>query len=182
MKLIKFILPIVSIVVFSSCLGTDDDQYEAWRSDNIQWMAEQESKTNPDGTPYYERIEAPWDFQGYVLMKWHNDRKATEKNLSPMSNSTVDMKYHGRLINDVAFDSSYLRTSPMDSVFRTKLNSTINGWIIGISQMHIGDSATIVIPYMQAYGANGSGNIIPYSNLIFDVKLVDIPGYEKPVQ
>ena len=49
-------------------------------------------------------------------------------------------------------------------------------WIIGISQIHIGDSATIVIPYMY----NGSGKIIPYSNLIFDVKLVDIPGYEKP--
>ena len=32
-------------------------------------------------------------------------------------------------------------------------------------------------------GTSGSGNRIkPYSNLIFDVKLVDIPGYEKPVQ
>ena len=99
-----------------------------------------------------------------------------------MSNSTIDMKYHGRLITGEAFDSSYLRTQPRDSIFRTKLNNTINGWIIGVSQMHIGDSCTIVIPYLQGYGASGSGSgIKPYSNLIFDVKLVDIPGYEKPV-
>ena len=117
--------------------------YDDWRSENIQWMAQEETRTNPDGTPYYERIQAPWDFQGYVLMKWHNDRKATEKNLSPMSNSTIDMKYHGRLITGEAFDSSYLRTQPRDSVFRTKLNNTINGWIIGVSQMHVGDSCTI---------------------------------------
>lgn len=182
MKFIKLILPIASVIILSSCLGTEENQYDAWCSENIQWMAQEESRTNPDGTPYYERIQAPWDFQGYVLMKWHNDRKATEKNLSPMSNSTIDMKYHGRLITGEAFDSSYLRTQPRDSIFRTKLNNTINGWIIGVSQMHIGDSCTIVIPYLQGYGASGSGSgIKPYSNLIFDVKLVDIPGYEKPV-
>ena len=74
MKFIKLILPIVSVIILSSCLGTEENQYDAWRSENIQWMAQEESRTNPDGTPYYERIQAPWDFQGYVLMKWHNDR------------------------------------------------------------------------------------------------------------
>lgn len=183
MKSLIYILPIALLIALGSCLGADDNQYDEWRSENIQWMVEQEELKNPDGTPYYEKISAPWDFQGYVLMRWHNDREKTKNNLSPMSSSTIDMKYHGRLINGVAFDSSYLRTSPRDSVFRTKLNNTINGWIIGVSQMHIGDSATIVVPYMQGYGTSGSGSSIkPYSNLIFDVKLVDIPGYEKPVE
>lgn len=182
MKILKYILPVALLLPLTSCLGDDDNEYEEWRTQNVEWMEAQESRTNPDGTPYYEKVTAPWDFQGYVLMKWHNDRELTKNNLSPMSNSTVDMKYHGRLITDEAFDSSYLRTSPMDSVYRTQLNLTINGWIIGVSQMHVGDSATIVIPYTQAYGTSGSGKIKPYSNLIFDVELVGIPGYEIPVE
>ena len=138
MRLLTYILPAALLLSLASCLGAEDNMYDDWRSENIQWMAQEESRTNPDGTPYYERIQAPWDFQGYVLMKWHNDRKATEKNLSPMSNSTIDMKYHGRLITGEAFDSSYLRTQPRDSVFRTKLNNTIKYFITMIyNTVHI---------------------------------------------
>ena len=50
-------------------------------------------------------------------------------------------------------------------------------------QMHVGDSAQIVIPYQQAYGSTGSMRngiyvIKPFSTLVFNLKLVDIPYYE----
>ena len=83
MKFIKLILPIVSVIILSSCLGTEENQYDARRSENIQWMAQEESRTNPDGTPYYERIQAPWDFQGYVLSRGCV-RKYDESNASPV--------------------------------------------------------------------------------------------------
>lgn len=183
MKSLLYILPAFLALTFISCLdSSEDDQFDQWRTQNIQWLIQQEELTNPDGSPYYEKITAPWDFQGEVLMRWHNDRELTKNNLSPLSNSTVDIKYHGRLITGEPFDSSYLRTNPKDSIYRSQLNKNINGWIIAVSQMHIGDSATIIVPYTQGYGTNGSGKIKPYSNLIFDVKLVDIPGYTTPVE
>ena len=101
----------------------------------------------------------------------------TKDNLKPLLTSTVDVKYIGRLYNDVAFDSSFLRTTPADSVFRTKLTGVIEGWQIALMNMHIGDSCEIVIPSDQAYGSSGSGSIYPYSALKFHVKLVGIPGY-----
>lgn len=182
MKLLKYLLLLILAIPMISCLGDDESGYEEWRKENDEFMLAKENEKDANGKPVYEKVYATWNPQGYVLMKWHNDRSATNKNLSPMSNSTVDLKYHGRLITDEPFDSSYLRTTPRDSVYRSRLNTNVNGFIIGVSQMHIGDSCTIIIPYGQGYGAVSTGTVIPYSNLIFDVKLVDIPGYEIPVE
>ena len=89
------------------------------------------------------------------------------------------MKYIGRLYNDVPFDSSYLQTASYgDSLFRTQPSSVIQGWTIALLDMRVGDSARVVIPYNLGYGSSGSGVIPPYSTLVFDMKLVDIPFFE----
>ena len=112
-------------------------------------------------------------------MRYLNDRSKTVGNLSPMLTSTVDVKYIGRLYNDVPFDSSFTNTASYgDSLFRTTPGEVIQGWTIALMNMRVGDSARIIIPYMLGYGASGSGSIPPYSTLVFDVKLVDIPYYE----
>lgn len=165
-----------------SCLSDDgSEQYAEWKNLNDEWIMDKETETDENGNLVYTKIVSPSNPQGYVLMKWHNDRSLTNKNLKPLSNSTVDIKYHGRIITEEAFDSSYNRTSPADSIYRSVLNKNIEGWVIGITNMHVGDSATILIPYYSAYGTAGTGSIKPFSNLIFDVKLVGIPGYEIPV-
>ena len=180
MKYLIYFLIFIASIPMISCLGDDGNEYSAWRTENDEYMATKEIETDANGKYVYTKVFATWNPQGYVLMRWHNDRSLTEKNLSPLSTSTVDLKYHGRLITEEPFDSSYLRTSPVDSIYRSQLNENVPGFIIGISQMHIGDSCTIIIPYGQGYGASANGTIKPYSNLIFDVKLVDIPGYQIP--
>ena len=83
------------------------------------------------------------------------------------------------LYNDVAFDSSYLRP---DSVSLFNVSEVVPGWTTALQYMRVGDSARIVLPYMQAYGVSGSssGSIPPYSTLVFNLKLVDIVDYERP--
>ena len=44
--------------------------------------------------------------------------------------------------------------------------------------MNVGDSVEIIIPYNMGYGGSQTGIIKPYSTLIFNLKLVDIPYYE----
>lgn len=46
--------------------------------------------------------------------------------------------------------------------------------------MRVGDSAQVVIPYLEGYGVSGSGSILPFTTLVFNIKLVDIPAYEIP--
>lgn len=177
------LLPLASLpLLLASCLGDEPGTDKAWRARNDAYMIEQAARTDAQGQPYYTRINCPWDPDGYVLMRWHNDRTKTSEGITPMSTSTVDVIYRVGNIDGLGIDSSYYRTTPADSVYRSVLNTNIQGWQIALTQMHVGDTCTVVIPYDQAYGINSKGSIAAYSDLIFDVKLVGIPGWEKPVK
>lgn len=176
----KLLLIIFAAIAFSatftSCFKDNvADEFKEWRQQNEEWFNQQSMNTN-----YYKVVTPAWDPTAHVLIHWHNDTTLTRGNLRPLYSSTVDLKYRGWIIGGAAFDSSYVRTSPRDSIFRCKLNSgLIIGWPIAISQMHVGDSCRVVIPYSLAYGDYSKGDIIkPYSTLIFDIKLDDIYGYE----
>lgn len=165
---------------FVSCINGEDtwDEYQEWREANESWLLEQSQRKNDDGSDYYKKIVPTSDKVAYVYIHYFNDTTLTRNNLSPMFTSTVDVKYIGRLYDGTAFDSSYLNTSPADSIFRTQLSGVVTGWYIALSDMHVGDSCEVLIPYQWAYGESNYGAIKPYSALQFNIKLVDIPGYE----
>lgn len=158
----------------ASCDSDDTtvaEQYKDWREFNENWMAEQNALTEQDGTPYYRTVVGPADPQAFVL--YHPVGEVNTGNLTPLYTSTVKANYTLRLANDSVMDKG--------TGFVTQLNSSglINGWSIALMQMHVGDSATVLIPYAQGYGESGNGSSIPpYSNLRFDIRLVDIVAYQ----
>ena len=71
------------------------------------------------------------------------------------------------------FDSSYDRGQPMD--FQYQVQRMIPGFEEGLGMIGKGGKAKLIIPYYQAYGPNGRpGAIPPYSDLVFDVEVVDL--------
>lgn len=166
-------------VAVVSCKDEEEtwEKYKDWREINNAWLKEQETLT-VDGKLFYEKLTPNYDKGNFILVHWFNDREETKNNLSPYYTSIVDVKYIGRLYNDEPFDSSYNNTTYGDSIFRTKVSSVIAGWTAVLQEMHVGDSVEIVVPYQSAYGASSSGIIDPYSNLKFNIKLVDIPYWE----
>lgn len=184
MKKLLFAIPLL-LLALTSCAGDDDkttwDTYTEWREINQQWVDEQADLLGIDGKPVYTKVVPAWNKGAYVLVKWHNDTMLTCDNLRPLSTSTIDVKYKGRLYNDEPFDSSYTNTVPADSIYRSRVNDNINGWIIAMERIHVGDSVTLIVPYGSAYGSSSKGKIKPFSALQFDLKLVDIPGeYIRP--
>lgn len=174
---------LVGIVVACSSDNKEDEsdywtKYKEWREDNDAWLAQQAARTNADGTPYFTKVTPSWDPSAYVLLHYFNDTMLTRENLKPLSTSWIDVKYMGRLYDDVAFDSSYAYTNYGDSVARFHLPDLVTGWAIGLAEMHVGDSVEMLIPYQQGYYATSRGVIKPYSALRFNIKLVDIPYYE----
>lgn len=178
LRILPFLLVAATAVVAVAC---DDDsqttweEYAEWREANVAFYEEQQYMMSPSGENEYSTLTAQWNTNAQVLIKYLTDRALTQGNLSPLLTSTVKVKYIGRLYNGTAFDSSYLNT---DSLYETGLTSVISGWTIALQDMRVGDSARVVIPYSQGYGSSGSGSIPPYSTLVFDIKLVDIPYYE----
>lgn len=185
-KLFYFLAAAIALTTplsLTSCMGdSPTETYKEWREKNDAYMIEKEAAVTPDGEKEYTRINCAWDPSAYVLMKWHNNRALTAMNLKPISTSTVDVKYKLTNIEGIGIDSSYRRTTPADSIYRSVLKTNIQGWIIALGQMHVGDSCTVIIPYNQGYGLVSNGKLSPYSDLIFSVKLAGIPAYEKPLK
>ncbi len=171
-------LPITASII-SSCSNDDDiwEKYAEWRNANLAWYQEQLSRTDTDGTPFYTLLTPAWYPGSGVLIHYYNDRTLTQNNLMPFVNSTVDVKYIGYYYNGNSFDSSFANA---DSSFVIKPSSTITGWQIALTNMHVGDSVDVVIPAEQAYNASTTSGVEPYSVLRFSIKLKDIPGYQLP--
>jgi peptidylprolyl isomerase len=90
---------------------------------------------------------------------------------SPKATDTVNVHYHGTLLNGTVFDSSVQRGQPISF----PLNAVIPGWTEGLQLMKVGDKFKFEIPPNLAYGPNSpSPAIPPNSTLVFDVELLGI--------
>lgn len=184
----KFLYSLLSAAAVASALvscnsdeKTTAELYAEYHNANQAWLEEMQAKKDSLGLPYYKTLVPAWNPGAYVLIHYFNDRKETEGNLSPLYTSIVDVRYEGRRYNGTLFDESTNNTTPAPGIFRTQLNSVISGWTIALSDMRCKDTAEIIIPYQFAYGEQGAFNadtILPYSNLRFNVRLVDIYKYE----
>ncbi len=182
----KKLLAIIAVCLAVTAACTSDekttwDKYADWRELNEAWIKELQAKKNADGTPYYVLVVPDWNPGGYVLMHYFNDRKLTEGKLSPMYNSTIDVRYKLHLCDGTAVDSSdNVTTTGVKGIYRTPLNDLVQGWCVALPEMRCGDTAEVIVPYGMGYGASSSGNVKPYSTLRFNIRLVDIPFYEQP--
>lgn len=166
-------MAIVAITMLDSCLGNSVyDEYKDWREANDEWYQQQVASGQ------YTMLTAPWDPSATTLVRWHNDTMLTRNNLKPLISSTVDVKYKLKLYNGTAIDSSY-RSSSTDSIYRSQVSDNVEGWMIALTRMHVGDSCTVIVPYHQGYGSyKKTDELLPFSMLVFDMKLVDIYKYE----
>lgn len=178
MKKIFLFIPAAAIIL-GACTKDEEttwEKYRDWRETNNAWLEEMQAKKNPDGTDYYKVLIPEWNPGSFVLIHYINDRKETEGNLSPLYTSTCDTRYTVRLYNGTGVDSS-LNISA-DGIYQSRVNSNVQGWAIALQDMRCGDTAQVIMPYGVAYGAQSSNAIPPYSNLQFNIRLVDIPYYE----
>ncbi|WP_289764400.1 FKBP-type peptidyl-prolyl cis-trans isomerase [uncultured Duncaniella sp.] len=126
-----------------------------YRQANKDWL---EAKAKEDGVNalskgvYYK-----------VISEGKNDGR------HPTPRSVVTAHYTGWTIDGKKFDSS-LGGIPM--AFR--LNELIEGWIIAIQQMCIGDKWEVYIPAELGYGKFSQPGIPGGSTLIFEIELFSI--------
>lgn len=175
MKKFLFILPLLATMLTSCFEDVATIDYTAWRTQNDNYLTEASAKTE-NGKKVFTKIVPEWATKNYVLMQWHNDTTLTAKNIVPTSTSTVNIKYELRNINGDLIDSSYSQT---DSIYQSQPQNNILGMETAMVNMHVGDSVTLVVPAQAGYGINGSGSVLPFSTLVFHLKMVGVPKYDK---
>jgi len=96
--------------------------------------------------------------------------KAGKGGAKPGPTSTVEVAYHGTLIDGTVFDSSVER----GSTATFPLTNVVPGWVEGIQLMAVGDKFKLYLPANLGYGANSRGKIPANAVLIFEVELKQI--------
>lgn len=92
----------------------------------------------------------------------------------PVKGTKLSVHYKGTFrVDGKKFDSSYDRNQPMDFIYIDQ--KMIPGFEEGIGMLGKGGKATFIIPYYQAYGKAGRpGAIPPYSDLVFELEVIDL--------
>ena len=89
---------------------------------------------------------------------------------TPKDTSLVRVHYEGKTVDGKVFESSYEGKQPV--MFR--VNQMVPGFATALANMPVGSVWEVVIPQDQAYGERNTGNIKPYSTLIFKIELVGL--------
>ncbi len=87
---------------------------------------------------------------------------------TPTAEDRVQVHYKGTLINGEEFDKSG------EEPIEFGVNQVIAGWTEMLQLMKEGEKVKVVIPQELAYGARQTGNIEPFSTLVFEVELVKV--------
>lgn len=166
------------LLFLTGCLGDDDSKEKSeWRDANDKFVTEQEN-LRENGKEVYTKVYADWMPGNYILMRWHNDRAANTNVVTPLFNSTVNVIYDLRLCDGKALENSFRLTTNGDSIYQTQPSKNIPGFALALTQMHVGDTCTVIIPQTMAYGNIPNGSIPAYSALIYGLKLKKIVSYE----
>lgn len=122
---------------------------------NRRWLEEKAAEEGVNALPggiYYK-----------VISQGNDDGK------HPTRRSIVTAHYTGTTINGKKFDSSRGGTP-----LAVRLCDLIDGWIIAMQQMCIGDRWEVYIPAEKGYGKFSQPGIPGGSTLIFDIELIAI--------
>ena len=122
---------------------------------NIDWL---EAKAKEDGV-----MSLP---KGIFYKVLSEGNQASPK---PTVRSIITAHYTGKTINGNQFDSSRGGVP-----LACRLCDLIEGWIIAMQQMHIGDKWEIYIPAEMGYGKFSQPGIPGGSTLIFEIELLGI--------
>lgn len=182
MRNIKSVLlcMLASVLMISCIKDEDSEDYSSWREANEAYFKSMRDSIDPKtGEKLYREVQCLAYPQYYVLFR-ETEAGPAENTLKPLYTSTVKVSYTGHLYNtDTDFDEGTL-TLILNKGFYVgnTLFSVIQGWPWAIMEMTVGEKAEVIIPWQLAYGSTGSGSILPYSTLIFNMTLDQIVKYE----
>lgn len=92
------------------------------------------------------------------------------KGVKPTKDQSVEVHYHGTLIDGTVFDSSVQRGETISF----PVTGVIPGWVEALQLMPVGSKWKLTIPAELAYGNRAQGGIPAGSVLVFEVELISV--------
>lgn len=159
MKIIEKILPYLIVVLTAISLNSCSIESYSTKKFNanneiLSYLNENEHVVVPDSLGLV-----------YIPLKQGNG-------VFPKDNDVVAFHYVGYYLNGEVFDSSYDKSRPL--IVQLGDNQLIKGLEYSLLKMDKGAKSKVIIPFYLAYDNMVNGPVPPYSNLIFELELIDI--------
>ena len=197
MKVKYFLWSLVAVLCLASCKEEDNtvvEEFPDWlhRNDvyysDLYYAAKDKIDAGDNTWMIFQGFNKPtaiYQFQYYDYVVVEKIPEPTIDNSaethSPYDTDSVEVHYIGKLIPSTSypdgaeFDRSF--DGKFDEVVATPAKFYVGGLIAGfrtaLQHMHRKDHWRIYIPFQLGYGVSATGSIPAFSNLIFDVRLVD---------
>jgi len=143
----------------------DDAEIDRYMSSRYHKSSNQESEILENYLKNINVTEQPTPSGLYYVEKEHGNGKTI------VVGDIVTLNYTLTLVDGSLVETT-LGGEPM--VYKVGDGNFIKGWNEAILMMRKGASATVIIPSELGYGAEGKGNILPYSTLIFDIEILNV--------
>lgn len=153
LKYISLILIIITLFVFDSCsIETYATKKIAADEDILLYMNDNDLNFKPNSS-------------GLVFIPIRKGEGGF-----PQDGDKVAFHYKGYYFDGNTFDSSY---DKLPIVVKLGCDMIINGLEESLKLMNKGSKAKVLIPFYLAYKDMENAPVPPYSNLIFEIELID---------
>ncbi len=154
LKYINLILIIITLLVFESCsIETYVTKKIAADEDILLYINDNSLNVKPNSS-------------GLVFIPIREG-----DGISPQDGDKVAFHYVGYYLNGEQFDTSYEKSYPL--IVELGNNMIIKGLEEALRLMDKGSKAKVIIPFYLAYNDMENAPVPPYSNLIFEIELMD---------
>lgn len=154
LKYINLILIIITLLVFESCsIETYVTKKIAADEDILLYINDNSLNVKPNSS-------------GLVFIPIREG-----DGISPQDGDKVAFHYVGYYLNGEQFDTSYEKSYPL--IVELGNNMIIKGLDEALRLMDKGSKAKVIIPFYLAYNDMENAPVPPYSNLIFEIELMD---------
>lgn len=179
-----YLLPLfwLATLFVTSCEeSTEAGKYDNWQARNQAFLdsLQQVYETAPDhgGLNYFV------PFTDMKMKVYYKVKVKNEAGAQPVIPNAVSVYYRGSYYTDELFDQNFTGADPgsFDSpsnflvspvqLSGSKYSKPITGWVEVLQRMRVGERWTVYLPWQLAYGETGSGAILGYSALVFDMRL-----------
>lgn len=90
----------------------------------------------------------------------------------PQKGDKVELDFEAKLLDGRSIGSTFGQDEKFS--FIVGEGYVIPGWEVIVPMLHVGDRVTAIIPCEMAYGEHSVTGIPPFSNLVYDIKLLKI--------
>lgn len=188
-----YLLPLLLLaLVFASCEETKEVSiYDNWQERNEVFIDslynEYTTKADRGGLDTIHLLSYPDNYIFYkklapitnVLANNPNPDNPFEviegyvsEDIQPFYTDSVYVYYKGTLIIGSRFDGfTGANPTALDTPKNFNVKEVVTGWTEMLQRMKVGERRAVYIPWQFGYGSSGSGSILGYTTLIFDIQL-----------